>query len=114
MWRSHESSTDIGSAVSFQARGSRGKLAGKSVFSQIIGNDNANIICFFSTTYLLIPAIYMYKPKSRRRNILQVCKKRLSNFSKGQPTCPCAGASWLPDWGKMVANTDYTNKSYLK
>ena len=38
-------------------RGSRGKLAGKSGFLQIIGNDNANNL-FFSTTYLLIPAIF--------------------------------------------------------
>jgi len=28
------------------SRGSRGKLAGKSVFLQIIGNDNANISAF--------------------------------------------------------------------
>src|SRR6218665_2046543 len=54
------------------------------------------------------------KPKSRHRNILQVCKKRSSNFFKSQPTCSCAGASWLLAWGKMVANTDYTHKSYLK
>src|SRR6218665_155406 len=27
-------------------------------------------------------------------------------FFKSQPTFPCAGASWLPAWGKMVANTD--------
>src|SRR6218665_2613397 len=92
--------------------GSRGKLAGKSVFLQIIGNDDANIISFFSTTYLLITAIS--KQKCRYHNILQVCKKRSSHFLKSQPTCPCAGASWLPAWGKMVANTDYTHKSYLK
>src|SRR6218665_3710585 len=64
------------------------------------------IYLFFSTTYLLIPAISM--PKSRHHNILQVSKKRLSNFFKSQPTCPCARASWLPAWGKMVANRDYT------
>src|SRR6218665_487964 len=67
---------------------------------------------FLHNVYLLIPAIS--KPKSRHHNILEVCKKRLSNFLKSQPTCPCAVASWLPAWGKMVANTDYTHKSYLK
>src|SRR6218665_1168363 len=85
----------------FIYRGSRGKLAGKSVFLQIIGNDNANISVFFSTTYLLIIAIS--KPKSRHRNILQVCKKRLSNFLKvnqlapvlGQVGC-LPGARWWP------------------
>src|SRR6218665_3095899 len=107
-----EVTTDYMNGPELSRRGSRGKLAGKSVFLQIIGNDNANISVFFSTTYLLIPAIS--KLKSRHHNILQVCKKRLSNFLKSQPTCPCAGASWLPAWGKMVANTDYTHKSYLK
>ena len=39
-------------------RGSRGKLAGKSVFLQIIGNDNANISVFSPQhrPYLLIIA----------------------------------------------------------
>jgi len=41
-------------------------------------------------------------------------QKTIINFLKSQPTCPCAGASWLPAWGKMAANTDYTHKSYLK
>src|SRR6218665_1661411 len=92
---------DRSSIVQLSRRGSRSKLAGKSVFLQIIGNDNANIYVFFSTTYLLITAIS--KPKSRHHNILQVCKKRLSHFLKvnqlasvlGQVGC-LLGARWWP------------------
>src|SRR6218665_2247849 len=51
------------------------------------------IYLFFSTTYLLIPA--MSKTKSRHHNILHVCKKRLSIFLKSTNLPLC--------WGKLLA-----------